>query len=75
MKLETKVTLILSDKDGNKVKIETTFKELLNTSEEEYIDNLEEGCVSSGCYNESQSFCDCGGMYEDYEVTEVLLEK
>lgn len=73
MKLKTKITLILTDKEGNKAKIETTFKELLNTSEEEYFENLDEQCTSSGCNNESQNFCDCGGMYEDYEITEVVL--
>jgi hypothetical protein len=73
MKLETKVTLILTDKEGNKAKIETTFKDLLNTSEEEYFENLDEQCTSSSCNNESQNFCDCGSMYEDYEITEVVL--
>ncbi len=73
MKLETKVTLILSDKHGNKAKIKTTFKELLNTIEEEYFENLDEQCTSSSCHNESKNFCDCGSMYEDYEITEVVL--
>lgn len=73
MKLEAKVTLIFKNKEGDKKELVLTVKDMLERTLEEFYEDLEDECTNSGCNNESQNFCDCGAVYEDYEITKVVL--
>ena len=73
MKLEAKVTLIFKNKEGDKKELKLTVKDMLKRTLEDFYEDLEYECTSSGCNNESQNFCDCGAVYEDYNITEVVL--
>ena len=73
MKLESKVTLVFKNKEGDKKELILTVKDMLERCLDEFYEDLEGECTSSGCNNESQNFCDCGADYEDYEITEVVL--
>ena len=74
MKLKAKVTLIFKNKEGKKKELVLTVKDMLERTLEDFYEDLESECTSSGCNNESQNFCDCGAEYEDYEITEVVLQ-
>jgi len=73
MELQSKVTLIFMNKEGNKKELELTVKDMLERCLEDFYEDLENDCTSSGCNNESQNFCDCGTQYEDYEIKEVIF--
>ena len=73
MKLKTKVTLIFKNKEGEKLELQTTVKDMLERTLDDFYEDLEPECTSASCNNESQNFCDCGAVYEDYEIDEVVL--
>ena len=73
MKLEEKVTLMFKNKEGDKKELVLTLKYLIERCLDDFYEDLESECTSSGCNNESQNFCDCGPEYEDYEITEVIF--
>lgn len=73
MKLEAKVALVFKNKEGKKLELQTTVKDMLERTLEDFYEDLEPECTSASCNNESQNFCDCGDVYEDYEVDEVVL--
>lgn len=72
MKLKAKVTLIFKNKEGDKKELILTVKDMLERTLEDFYEDLEPECTSVSCNNESQNFCDCGAVYEDYEIDEVL---
>ncbi len=72
MKLKSKITLVFKNKEGETKTITTTVIDMLERNLEDFQEELEDECTSSGCNNESQNFCDCGGAYEDYEIYEVI---
>jgi len=74
-KLNSEVTLVFGDKEGNTVRIQTTIMGMLEKNLEDFYEELEPECTSASCNNESQNFCDCGGSFEDYEIKEVLLKQ
>jgi len=73
MKLESKITLVFKNKEGKKLELQTTVKDMLERTLEDFYEDLESECTSASCNNESQNFCDCVAMYEDYEIFEVVL--
>jgi hypothetical protein len=77
MKLEDKVKVVFKNLEGDTAEIEITVEELLNNTTDDFYDLLESSvpCTSASCNNESQNFCDCGLIYEDYVISEVLVEK
>jgi hypothetical protein len=74
MDLNSDITLIFKDKEGNKKELTITVMNMLQTTLEDLHERLEDDCSSSGCNNESQNFCDCGQSYEDYELDDIILE-
>jgi len=74
MKFEDKIKLVFKNSEGEKVDLEITVKEMLERNLDDFYEDLESGesCNSSSCNNESQNFCDCGGVYEDYEFFEII---
>lgn len=73
LKKEDKVTLLF--KNGyDFVELNITVEELLHKTAEDFYDMLEiqHPCTSSSCNNESQNFCDCGKLYGDYEIVEII---
>ena len=73
MKIESEVTLVFKNKEGDKREIKTTFKEMLVNDIGDYYDELEVECTNSGCNNETQNFCDCGPEFEDYEASDINI--
>ena len=72
MKLDDKVKLLF--KNGyHFAELEITVEDLLEKTTEDFYEMLEENnpCTSASCNNESQNFCDCGSVYDDYEIVEV----
>jgi hypothetical protein len=76
MKLNDTVKLVFTNDTGDKVELDITVEQLLNKTTDDFYDMLEGKvpCRSASCNNESQNFCDCGCAYEDYTITEVLVE-
>ena len=73
LRKEDKVTLLF--KNGyNFAELEITVEQLINKTAEDFYEMLEEGhpCTSASCNNESQNFCDCGSVYDDYDIVEVV---
>jgi len=73
MKLDTKVTLIFKNKEGDKQELTITVKQMLEKTVDDFHEYLEDECSSGSCYTETQNFCDCGGLYGDYEIDEVVF--
>ena len=73
MKLEMEATLVFKNKEGKKLKLKTTVIEMLEKTLDDFYEYLEPECTNSSCYNESQNFCDCGAVYDDYIIDEVVL--
>lgn len=71
MKLDSNITLVFKNKEGNFKELTVTVKDMLERTLDDFYEDLEDECTSSGCNNESQNFCDCGASYEDYEIYEV----
>lgn len=72
MKLDDKVTLVFKDDKGGIKEIVLTVRDAMEKSLDEIYDYLESECTSSSCNNESQNFCDCGSIYDDYYLIEVI---
>ena len=73
MNLDTKINIVFTDNKGGKTELISTLKEMLDNDPEYFFDKLDEDqkCTSSSCNNESQNFCDCGSVYEDYDITDI----
>ena len=74
MKIETEVSLIFKNKEGKKIEIQTTLKHMLERTLEDFYEDLEPECKCASCNNESQNFCDCDAVYEDYEIYELNIK-
>lgn len=74
MKLDDIVTIIFKNSEGDIKEIDIVVKQLLDNTTEDFYDMLEnqESCMSSSCNNESQNFCDCSPLYEDYKINEII---
>lgn len=72
MKLTDEVRIIFENPEGLKKELTMTVDKLLDSTRDDLHDMLEEPCTSSGCNNESQNFCDCGGSFDDYVIVEVF---
>jgi hypothetical protein len=77
MKLTDKVKIVFKNPDNLTKELAITVNQLLDYSKDDLYDILEESepCNSSSCNNESQSFCDCVTLFEDYEIFEVLVNE
>lgn len=75
MKLDTNIELILKNKSGEVKQVIYSFKDLLDKTTDDIIEDLEDECNSSGCYTEGQNFCDCTPQYEDFEINEFNVLK
>lgn len=75
MKLTEEVKIIFKNTEGQKKEITITVDKLLESTKDDLYEMLEETrpCTSASCNNESQNFCDCGGVFEDYVIDEVLV--
>lgn len=74
MKLKDYVKIIFKNDNGEKAELEITVKQLLDKTTDDILDLLcdSDTCTSASCNNESQNFCDCGSIYEDYKIVEVI---
>jgi hypothetical protein len=72
MKLNDIVEIVFK-KDYNFQTIRITVEDLLLKTEEDLFEILESTiqCTSSSCNNESQNFCDCPPLFEDYKIIQV----
>lgn len=75
MKLTDEVKIVFKNSNDDKEEIIINVDKLLESTKDDLYDILEETrpCTSSSCNNESQSFCDCAGSFEDYIINEVLI--
>lgn len=75
MKLTEEIKVVFKNPKGLKAHIVITVKQLLDMTSDDLYEVLDNTapCTSSSCYNESNNFCDCGSVYEDYEIFEILL--
>ncbi len=65
---------VFRDKDGREVKNTLTAKRIMELVVDDAFENIDQpDCTSSGCNNESQNFCDCGGDYDDYVFNRMSL--
>lgn len=72
-KLHEDVTVVFTNKQGEEKKLITSYKLLIENTTDDFYDMLEPECTSSSCNNESQNFCDCGNIYEDFEIKSVIV--
>ena len=72
--LDSEVTLVFKNKEGETIELGTTLKDLLERTIDDFYEDLEPTCTSSSCNNESQNFCDCGSAYEEYEIDSVIIK-
>jgi len=74
MELTGKVEIIFKDKKGNTERLSITLDDLIDNTREDLYDMVDRKtpCTSSSCNNESQNFCDCGSIYDDFEIIEIL---
>ena len=72
-KLNTNVSVLF--KSGfNFVELKITLGDLIQKTEEELFELLEEREAPCTCtLSESQNFCECGGAFEDYEIVEIEI--
>ena len=73
MKLDTEVTLVFKDPEGNTVRLSTTLEDMIHRDMDSFYDELEGDCTSSSCHNESVNFCECGGLYEAYGLSDIKI--
>lgn len=73
-RINSEVILIFSNKGENPVEVITTFKDLLEKTTDDFLEDLEPECTSSSCNNESQNFCDCSGSFDEHEIEYVILK-
>lgn len=73
MELTDEVKILFKNKEGKTEELDITLDRLLDMTKDDLFEMLEDTqeCTSSGCYTESQNFCDCGPSFEDYEIVGV----
>jgi hypothetical protein len=60
----------------NFVELKITLQDLIQNTEEELFELLEERESPCTCnINESVPFCECGGAFDDYEIVEIEIVK
>lgn len=67
------VKIVFKNSEGRTAEIKITLDQLIDKTREDFYEMLEGPCTCSSCNNESQNFCDCGSIYEDYEIVEVVI--
>jgi hypothetical protein len=68
MKREIKFVFVIENEGEKHFSAPYTVEDLLETTEEDILMAMEPDCESSGCNNESQNFCDCGGVFENAKI-------
>ena len=75
--MEYKFKFVLENKDGKKVITQAyTLDEICQSSDiydKVYVDLGEKYVCDGNCTNESNSFCECEGVFDDYEITHKLM--
>ena len=73
MRFEDEVNILFKNDKGETKEITITVKQLLENTTDDFSEWLDDTapCTSASCNNESQNFCDCGSIYEDYEISEI----
>ena len=73
MKLTDNVKVVFKNELGDTAEIVISVEEMLEYTTEEFYDMLEASapCTSASCNNESQNFCDCGSIYDEYDIYEI----
>ena len=72
---DTVLTFTFKDKDNNQISSSLNYEKIVELLEETAFENIPEpDCTSAGCNNESQNFCDCGSIYDNYELSKIELE-
>lgn len=75
LELKTKVTLLFKNKEGKELKYQTNVSDILERTLDDFYEDLEPECTSPSCNNESQNFCDCDSIYEDYSIVGLTIDK
>jgi hypothetical protein len=74
--MEYKFKFVLENKDGKKVITDAYTLDIIMSCDmtDRIYEDLESeyGC-DGNCTNESNSFCECGGIFDDYEITDKLM--
>lgn len=66
---------ILFKNGFNFVELKITLEDLIQKTEEELFELLEEREAPCTCtFSESQSFCDCQSAFDDYEIVEIEIQ-
>ena len=71
--LSDNVSVVFKNNNNESIQLTITVKDLLDKTREDLHEMIEPDCTSSSCNNESQNFCDCGPVFEDYEIAEVKV--
>lgn len=76
MKLTTPLILTFKNEEGDTAELESTIEILLQQDMDFIKEQLgeEDYCTSSSCNNESQNFCCCPNIYENYELTDIEIK-
>lgn len=77
MDLEDEVQIIFKNDKGEQKEITVSVNQLLLQTTDDFYEWLDdtEPCISASCNNESQNFCDCGSVYEDYTIIGIKTNK
>ena len=75
LNLDSDIEILFKNSEGKTAKIGATVKDLLNKTTDDLNELLDETspCTSASCNNESNNHCDCGSIYEDYQITGITL--
>jgi hypothetical protein len=72
-KLNTEVIVVFK-KEEHILELKMELSDLIQKTEEDLYIELEQKYVPCNCITESQTFCECGGEFEDYEIVEIKLQ-
>lgn len=73
MKIDENIKIVFEDNSGKTIKITVTVEQLIEKTLDDFYEMLDNTspCTSASCNTESQNFCDCGSIYEDFEITGI----
>jgi len=73
--MDSKYKFVLENKEGRKVTTRAyTLDEIMEYDMDDRIrvDLTEKYACDGNCTNESNNFCECGGAFDDHEITDKL---
>jgi hypothetical protein len=75
--LQNEVNILFRNNHGKTKEITIKVRQLLEKTIDDFQEMLEnnEPCVSSSCNNESQNFCDCPPLFEDFEIIGLTIKQ